>query len=278
MTPYIQNDRPKIDIIWDNRQAHLSDLVSLINQSFRIGFIRCAVHFKRPPSVEEVEGLLNINFWRNKKPYVIIEGRNVSQRHYPMDAYEKILFLIDTPPDLDMYSGYGAKYLFRSFARLETLSLDSLVGNANIIWDFSLQPLSALHMIADHSDAKILIWDETLSVELLNRHPCMSYLCPAESCHVKRLSPPRQVLIQPDGWVVPYGLPTAYAIGNANSTDLATLLTHYTETTGGQRFICLARNVFSSVSLSGAIRVFSFNSLLHSFAGESYATGSAFNE
>jgi len=77
-------------------------------------------------------------------------------------------------------------------------------------------------------------------------HPCNVYACNGEDCHRRATKEPRELIIMPDGLVLPIMITMnkSYALGNVNDGRLLDIVRDYIGSPQHERFIKLCKHVF----------------------------------
>jgi MoaA/NifB/PqqE/SkfB family radical SAM enzyme len=119
------------------------------------------------------------------------------------------------------------------------------------------------------------LWSKTdirvgvYNTKVLLEHPCNAYACFGESCHRKATKEPRELIIMPNGDIVPIhiGIHPSYYLGNIYTGRFNQIFKEYMEGEGNKRFIKLCKYVYDKHVVSYPYPVIPWSDLL---AMESY--------
>lgn len=77
-------------------------------------------------------------------------------------------------------------------------------------------------------------------------HPCNVYACSGEHCHRRATKEPRELIIMPDGLVLPITITMnrSYALGNVKDGRILDIMKNYIGSPQHERFINLCKHVF----------------------------------
>lgn len=160
----------------------------------------------------------------------------------------------------------------------QALKLEPLIqrGRAENISNQQLNPyelyqlyLKTVEAIGKHLSSKTNIWVGLYDTKVFQQHPCNAYACFGEKCHRKATTEPREIIIMPNGDVVPVhvGINPSYYLGNINQGGFNNVFNEYMQSTKNTQFIKLCRYVFDKHVASYQYPVIPWSDLL---AMESY--------
>jgi hypothetical protein len=267
---FITNDHPKIEVFLDEDSLDFKDLMAIFSQISDINFARVAIIINSLKDHTARKLIEILRTTKIKNPYILYHSNELTDS-FATEICQKTCFMYRiVDPTLSTVSMAPTSSIqFREHLLLrpsQPYNNDRYMGDTLLrehsIWDLSELPPNAIITLSKQYDGKIKVWDEIISESLITKHPCLSYLADKVECHAKRICPARRITILNNGLLVPYSLPDYYALGNVDLKPLSELITNCWNTEGGDRFLRLVRLALSSFVTTGAVNIFSMDSLL----------------